>query len=81
MGRPPGKVKKDTVAVRLEPDTRIKITELRKQFIRMQGFSGTKTYSNSQIIEQAILQYYDAKITEWKFDYKVCGRCKQPRTR
>jgi len=80
MGRPAGRPK-DTVAVRLEPDTRIKITELRKQFIRMQGFSGTKTYSNSQIIEQAILQYYDAKITEWRFDYKVCGRCKQAQKR
>jgi len=78
MGRPAGKPK-DTVAIRLEPSTRNKISELRQYYTRLQGFSGNKTFTNSSIVEQAILQYYDIKMTDWKYDYKVCGKCKQPR--
>ena len=38
-----------------------------------------KQYTNSLIIEQAIGEYYKIVMTNYKFDFKVCGYCGQNR--
>ena len=45
----------------------------------MRGFYSTRKYTNSLIIEQAIGAYYKIKDCDWKYDFKVCGACGQPR--
>ena len=78
MGRRPGEPK-ETVTIRLTPNARHMVKDLKEKFQRMRGFYSTRKYTNSLIIEQAIGAYYKIKDCDWKYDFKVCGACGQPR--
>ena len=78
MGRRRGETK-ETVTIRLTPKARTMVTDLKEQFQRMRGFYSNRMYTNSLVIEQAIGAYFKIKECDWKFDFKVCGNCGQPR--
>lgn len=78
MGRKRGEPK-ETVTIRLTPDARIKIGELKKWY-QQKAFNNMsyKKYTNSLIIEQAVGQYYRVITRELK-DENRCGRCDKKR--
>ena len=79
MGRKPDRVPKQTVTVRLEESTRVKVAEIKKHRQRASAFGLGRRYTNSLIIEQAISIYYDIYVSNIKTDYKYCGYCQQKR--
>ena len=76
MGRRPGEPK-DTVTIRLTPNARHMVKEIKESLQRNRGFYSDRKYTNSLVIEQAIGEYYKKKTVDWKFDFKVCGICGQ----
>ncbi len=79
MGRKRGEPK-ETVTIRLTPDCRIRISELKK-WRQNQSFNSLsyRKYTNSLIIEQAVNQYYEVITREIKTDGARCGRCDKKR--
>ena len=76
MGRKPGEPK-ESVTIRLTPKARQMVKEIKTAWVKRSGWGSTRSYTNSLVIEQAIGSYYKIKITDWKFDFKVCGNCGQ----
>lgn len=76
MGRKRGELK-ETVTIRLTPKARGLVDEMKRQ--RARSTWSEKQYTNSLIIEQAIGEYYKIVMTNYKFDFKVCGYCGQNR--
>ena len=78
MGRRKGEPK-ETVAVRLTPDARIKINQIKLSRARSAAFNGSRrSFTNSLIIEHAIQMYYK----QWDISLKhpdTCGACGQKR--
>jgi hypothetical protein len=79
MGRKPDRIPKQTVTVRLEEATRVKVEEIKKHRQRASAFGTGRQWTNSLIIEQAIGIYYDIYVSNIKTDFKYCGYCQQKR--
>ena len=78
MGRKKGEIK-ETVAVRLTPDARIKVDESKRSRAKAAGWSGSRRkFTNSLIIEQAIHTYYKGWWRSLADDTR-CGYCDQKR--
>ena len=75
MGAKRDRIQKETVTIRLEPDTRILVDEMKKAYQQMSFNSGSyRKWTNSLIIEQAIQMYYLKKKRE-HIDPTRCGSC------
>ena len=75
MGAKRDRVAKETVTIRLEPNTRILVEEMKKAYQQMSFNSGSfRKWTNSLIIEQAIQMYYLKKKREHS-DPTRCGSC------
>jgi len=75
MGAKRHQIQKETVTIRLEPKTRILISEMKKAYQQLSFNSGSfRKWTNSEIIEQAINMYYIKKQREHR-DPTRCGSC------
>ena len=77
MGRKRGQPK-ETVTIRLTPDARLKVEEIKKWRVRQAIYGSGREFTNSLIIEHAIHQYYSVTNKELR-DTTRCGRCTQKR--
>ena len=75
MGAKRDRIQKETVTIRLEPDTRLLVDRMKKAYQQMSFNSGSyRKWTNSLIIEQAIQMYNLKKRREHK-DPTRCGSC------
>ena len=78
MGRKRGEIK-ETVTIRLTPNARIYVEDLKKRFQQLAVWGSGKKFTNSQVIEQAIGYYFKCKNSDFMTDFKICWACGQPR--
>ena len=75
MGANRHQIQKETVTIRLEPNTRVLVDEMKKAYQQLSFNSGSfRKWTNSEIIEQAINMYYLKKKREHR-DPTRCGSC------
>ena len=77
MGRKAGPVKVSKM-FRLTPNTDLKIDDILKYWQASRGFYNMKTYTRSDVLEQAISQYYKQQKAKHETDGKYCGICGNP---
>jgi hypothetical protein len=80
MGRKAGPVKVSKM-FRLTPNTDLKIDDILKYWQASRGFYNMKTYTRSDVLEQAISQYYKQQKAKHETDGKYCGICGNPTRR
>jgi hypothetical protein len=80
MGRKAGPVKVSKM-FRLTPNTDLKIDDILKYWQANRGFYNMKTYTRSDVLEQAISQYYKQQKAKHETDGKYCGICGNPTRR
>tara|TARA_Y100000004_G_scaffold84116_1_gene94427 strand:- start:27 stop:272 length:246 start_codon:yes stop_codon:yes gene_type:complete len=80
MGRKPGPAKISKM-FRLTPNTDLKIDDILKYWQANRGFYNMKTYTRSDVLEQAINQYYKQQKAKHETDGKYCGICGNPTRR
>jgi len=80
MGRKPGPAKESKM-FRLTLETDVQIEHILKYWQASRGFYNTKTYTRSDVLEQAINQYYKQQKAKHETDGKYCGICGNPTRR
>ena len=80
MGRKAGPIKW-TKVFRVTPDEDKKIDEILKYWNANRGFYNTKSYTRSDVVGQAISQYYKQQKAKHETDGKYCGICGNPTRR
>lgn len=80
MGRKAGPIKVSKM-FRLTPNTDLKIDDILKYWQASRGFYNMKTYTRSDVLEQAISQYYKQQKAKHETDGKYCGICGNPTRR
>jgi hypothetical protein len=80
MGRKPGPVK-HTKVFRITPDDDNKIDDILKYWQANRGFYNVKTYTRSDVIGQAVRQYWLQQKAKHETDGKYCGICGNPTRR
>ena len=80
MGRKAGPIKVSKM-FRLTPNTDLKIDDILKYWQANRGFYNMKTYTRSDVLEQAISQYYKQQKAKHETDGKYCGICGNPTRR
>ena len=80
MGRKPGPAKESKM-FRLTLETDVQIDHILKYWQASRGFYNTKTYTRSDVLEQAINQYYKQQKAKHETDGKYCGICGNPTRR
>ena len=80
MGRKPGPVK-HTKVFRITPDDDNKIDDILKYWQANRGFYNVKTYTRSDVIGQAVRQYWLQQKAKHETDGKYCGICGNPTKR
>ena len=80
MGRKAGPIKVSKM-FRLTPNTDLKIDDILKYWQASRGFYNMKTYTRSDVLEQAINQYYKQQKAKHETDGKYCGICGNPTRR
>ena len=80
MGRKAGPIK-HTKVFRKTPDDDNKIDDILKYWQANRGFYNVKTYTRSDVIGQAIRQYWKQQKAKHETDGKYCGICGNPTRR
>lgn len=80
MGRKPGPVK-NTKVFRIAPDDDVKIDDILKYWQANRGFYNIKSYTRSDVVGQAIRQYWKQQKAKHETDGKYCGICGNPTRR
>jgi len=80
MGRKPGPTK-HTKVFRITPDDDNKIDDILKYWQANRGFYNVKTYTRSDVIGQAVRQYWLQQKAKHETDGKYCGICGNPTKR
>ena len=80
MGRKAGPVKYSKM-FRITPNEDAQIDEILKYWQASRGFYNLKTYTRSDVIGQAIGQYYKQQKARHETDGKYCGICGNPTRR
>ena len=80
MGRKPGPVK-HTKVFRITPDDDNKIDDILKYWQANRGFYNVKTYTRSDVIGQAIQQYWLQQRANSETNGRMCGVCGNPKNR
>ena len=80
MGRKAGPIKW-TKVFRVTPDEDKKIDEILKYWNASRGFYNIKSYTRSDVVGQAINQYYKQQKAKHETDGKYCGICGNPTRR
>lgn len=77
MGRKPGPVK-NTKVFRITPQEDMKIEDILKYWHANRGFYNLKAYTRSDVVGQAISQYWKQQKARHETDGKYCGICGNP---
>ena len=77
MGRKPGPTKW-TKVFRITPDDDRKLDQILEFWQRSKGFYNMKTYTRSDVVGQAISQYWKQQKARHETDGKYCGICGNP---
>ena len=80
MGRKAGPVK-HTKVFRITPQEDIQIEDILKYWQANRGFYNIKTYTRSDVVGQAISQYWKQQKARHETDGKYCGICGNPTRR
>jgi hypothetical protein len=80
MGRKPGPVK-HTKVFRITPKEDVKIDDILKYWQANRGFYNVKSYTRSDVVGQAIAQYWIQQKAKHETDGKYCGICGNPTRR
>ena len=80
MGRNAGPIKY-TKVFRITPNEDIQIDDILKYWQANRGFYNVKTYTRSDVVGQAIRQYYLQQKAKHETDGKYCGICGNPTRR
>jgi len=80
MGRKPGP-KKESKMFRLTLETDVQIEHILKYWQASRGFYNMKTYTRSDVLEQAISMYHNHLRVKSETDGKMCGVCGHPTRR
>ena len=80
MGLKPGPVKY-TKVFRITPNEDIQIDDILKYWQANRGFYNVKTYTRSDVVGQAISQYWKQQKARHETDGKYCGICGNPTRR
>ena len=80
MGRKPGEPKY-TKVFRITPDDDNKLEDILKYWQAGRGFYNLKTYTRSDVVGQAIRQYWLQQKAKHETDGKYCGICGNPTRR
>ena len=80
MGRKPGPTKW-TKVFRITPDDDRKLEEILQFWQRSKGFYNMKTYTRSDVVGQALRQYWLQQKAKVETDGKHCGICGNPTNR
>jgi hypothetical protein len=78
MGRKPGPVK-NTKVFRITPKADNQIDDILKYWQASSGFYNFKTYTRSDVVDQAIGQYWLQQRANHETKGKFCGICGQPK--
>lgn len=77
MGRKAGPHKL-TKVFRITPDDDEKLEQILKFWQRSRGFYNMKTYTRSDVVGQALRQYWLQQRAKVETDGKLCGVCGNP---
>ncbi len=77
MGRKPGPTKR-TKVFRITPDDDRKLEEILDYWQRSKGFYNQKAYTRSDVVGQALRQYWLIQRAKVETEGKYCGACQQP---
>jgi len=66
---------------RISPDDDVKIDDILKYWQANRGFYNVKTYTRSDVVGQAIRQYWLQQKAKHETDGKYCGICGNPTRR
>ena len=80
MGRKPGPVKY-TKVFRITPNEDVQIDDILKYWQANRGFYNVKTYTRSDVVGQAIRQYWLIQRAKVETDGAHCGACGNPTNR
>jgi Zn-dependent peptidase ImmA (M78 family) len=80
MGRKPGPVK-NTKVFRITPDDDKKLEEILRYWQASRSFHNLKVYTRSDVVGQALRQYWLQQKAKHETDGKYCGICGNPTRR
>ena len=80
MGRKPGPVK-NTKVFRITPDDDQKLEEILRYWQASRSFHNLKVYTRSDVVGQAVRQYWLQQKAQHETDGKYCGICGNPTRR
>jgi Zn-dependent peptidase ImmA (M78 family) len=80
MGRKPGPVK-NTKVFRITPDDDRKLEEILRYWQASRSFHNLKVYTRSDVVGQAVRQYWLQQKAKHETDGKYCGICGNPTRR
>ena len=80
MGRKPGPVK-NTKVFRITPQEDMKIEDILKYWHANRGFYNLKAYTRSDVVGQALRQYWLIQRAKVETDGAHCGACGNPTNR
>lgn len=80
MGRKPGPVK-NTKVFRITPDDDQKLEEILRYWQASRSFHNLKVYTRSDVVGQAVRQYWLQQKAKHETDGKYCGICGNPTRR
>ncbi len=80
MGRKPGPTK-HTKVFRITPDDDVKLEEILRYWQASRSFHNLKVYTRSDVVGQALRQYWLQQKAKHETDGKYCGICGNPTRR
>ena len=80
MGRKAGPIK-HTKVFRITPDDDVKLEEILKYWQASRGWHNMKVYTRSDVVGQALRQYWLQQKAKHETDGKYCGICHNPTRR
>ena len=80
MGRKAGPIK-HTKVFRITPDDDVKLEEILKYWQASRGWHNMKVYTRSDVVGQALRQYWLQQKAKHETDGKYCGICGNPTRR
>ena len=80
MGRKAGPIK-HTKVFRITPDDDVKLEEILRYWQASRSFHNLKVYTRSDVVGQALRQYWLQQKAKHETDGKYCGICGNPTRR
>lgn len=79
MGRKAGPVKHSKM-FRISPKEDEQLEEILQYWRARRGFHNSKSYTRSDVVGQALGEYWKIQKANHETDFKYCGSCGQPKS-